>query len=149
MTWVGEELVTCTFCEIGAGRAPADIVYEDGDIIAFLDVAPAATGHALVVPRAHRTDLWDLTEDEFTLVASAALHVARMIKRALQPDGLTLKHGSGEASGQEAFHFHLDVIPRYVGDSLEPHWAHPSVLASAGNAIERRLTAARIRLATT
>ena len=141
--------MACNFCEIGAGRAPADIVYEDQDVIAFMDVAPAASGHVVVVPRAHRADLWELTDDEFTRVASAALQVARRIKRALQPDGLTLKHGSGEAAEQEAFHFHLDVIPRYVGDNLQPRWAHPSVVASAGGAVERKLTAARIRLATT
>lgn len=144
---VEPEPVTCTFCEIGAGRAPADVVYEDEGVIAFMEVAPMAPGHVLVVPRAHRADIWELTDDEFTRVASAALRLARMIKRALHPDGVTLTHGSGVAAGQEAYHFHLDVIPRYAGDRLQPSWAHPSVVASVGGAAERKSTAARIRLA--
>lgn len=112
----------CTFCAIVAGSAPAWTVYRDDHTVAFMDVNPATDGHALVVPRRHARDLWDIEEGEAEKVMAAAVRVADQIKRSLAPDGLNILHASGWAAFQTVFHFHLHLVPRYRGDPIRLPW---------------------------
>jgi histidine triad (HIT) family protein len=112
----------CVFCAIVAGRAPAHRLLEDEHAVSFLNIAPATTGHALVVPRRHAEGLWDLEDEEHARVARAAGRVARLLRVALQPAGMNLVPATGTAAWQSVFHFHLHVVPRYRADELQVMW---------------------------
>jgi histidine triad (HIT) family protein len=115
-------MTDCIFCRIIAGAAPAYIVAEDERTLAFLDRGQATEGHTLVVPRAHASDIWDVSEDEAAAVMVMAKRVAHLLARHLAPDGLNLTQSNRPAGWQDVFHFHLHVIPRWTGDGLVPPW---------------------------
>lgn len=106
----------CVFCEIVAGGRPARVVYTDDVVLAFLNHRPAARGHTLVVPRRHVEHLWDAGADDVAAVARGVHAVAALLRERLQPDGLTLRQNTGEASGQEVWHLHVHLVPRWQGD---------------------------------
>jgi histidine triad (HIT) family protein len=112
----------CIFCKIVAGEIPAWIVDEDERTIAFMDIAPATRGHALVIPRAHSSDLLSVDREDLAAVALAAQRVARSAKERLGADGINLINSCGSAAWQTVFHFHVHVIPRYDGDPLRLPW---------------------------
>lgn len=101
----------CIFCEIVAGRAPAYIVYEDAEAIAFLDIFPFTRGHLLVVPKHHVPRLTDLAAEEHAPYIGALATVCRRAER-LSPD-YNVALNQGAAAGQIVFHLHFHVIPRY------------------------------------
>ena len=113
---------SCVFCRIVNGTEPAKIVYEDLDSIAFFPLAPAAEGHTLVVPRMHARTLFDITPTSAGALFIAAAHVARMLNRALHPDGLTMLQTNEHAGWQSVFHVHLHLVPRWENDVLQEPW---------------------------
>jgi diadenosine tetraphosphate (Ap4A) HIT family hydrolase len=124
-------LSSCEFCEIVAGRSPASIVYRDEDCMAFLDIKPVTPGHLLVVPIEHATHLADLDPDIGRTLFARAQALAAAIRRSdLHPEGINLHLADGEAAGQEIFHVHLHVVPRYRGDGfglrLPPGYGPPA-----------------------
>ncbi|MEY9904909.1 histidine triad (HIT) family protein [Catenulispora sp. MAP12-49] len=129
----------CVFCEIVAGRAPAYRVLEDDHAVAFLNIRPAAPGHTLVVPRVHVVDMWDISDDAHTHVASMARRVALLLKDVFEPDGVNLRVNSGAAAGQDVFHFHTHVIPRRHADGLRLTWGSPLAAAEELEAAARRI----------
>jgi len=116
------DVTSCTFCRIIDGTEPAHVVYEDTNAVAFLDREPATEGHTLVVPRVHSRNLFEIELlDAEELMKSTTL-VARLIRRALNPDGLTMLQTNESAGWQSVFHVHLHLIPRWNGDGLVlPH----------------------------
>ncbi len=112
----------CIFCKIVAGEIPSTIVDEDERTIAFMDIAPATRGHALVIPREHATDLLSIPPEDLTAVAVAAQRLASRAKERLGADGVNLLNSCGAAAWQTVFHFHVHVIPRYTGDPLRLPW---------------------------
>jgi histidine triad (HIT) family protein len=112
----------CIFCKIVAGELPAQIVDEDERTIAFMDIAPATRGHALVIPRAHARDLLAVTPEDLQATALAAQRLARRAGERLGADGVNLLNACGTAAWQTVFHFHIHVIPRYDGDPLRLPW---------------------------
>ena len=109
----------CVFCGIIAGEVPASRVYEDDDVVAFMDVRPLTPGHLLVVPRAHAARLEDLDEDLGTRVFAVAHRLARALRSSAVPaEGVNFFLADGVAAGQEVFHVHLHVIPRTPGDGF-------------------------------
>jgi histidine triad (HIT) family protein len=112
----------CIFCKIVAGELPARIVDEDERTIAFMDIAPATRGHALVVPRAHTPDLLSIGVEDLHAVSVASQRLARRMKERLDADGVNLLNSCGAAAWQTVFHFHVHVIPRYAGDPLRLPW---------------------------
>ena len=112
----------CIFCKILAGELPALIVDEDERTIAFMDIAPATRGHALVIPRAHSTDLLSIEPEDLAAVALAAQRLATRAKVRLGADGVNLLNACGRAAWQTVFHFHVHVIPRYEDDTLRLPW---------------------------
>jgi histidine triad (HIT) family protein len=112
----------CIFCKILAGDLPARIVDEDERTIAFMDIAPATRGHALVIPRAHATDLLSVEPEDLSAVALAAQRLAGRMKERLGADGVNLLNSCGVAAWQTVFHFHVHVIPRYDDDPLRLPW---------------------------
>ena len=112
----------CIFCKIVAGEIPASIVDEDERTIAFMDIAPATRGHALVIPRAHSSDLLSVDRDDLAAVALGAQRLAARAKERLGAEGVNLLNSCGRAAWQTVFHFHVHVIPRYADDPLRLPW---------------------------
>lgn len=106
----------CIFCRIVRGEAPAHFVLREELVSAFMDIYPASRGHVLVIPNRHAVTLWDLNDDEAGRILQAARRIAGALRQALEPAGLNLLQSNGRAAGQEVFHFHLHLIPRYGGD---------------------------------
>lgn len=112
----------CIFCQIVAGKIPAQVIAEDELTLAFMDIAPATRGHALVIPKQHFEDLWSVDPDHFVAVATAAQSLALRIRDRLEPDGLSLINSCRPAGWQTVFHLHVHVIPRYEDDPLKLPW---------------------------
>jgi histidine triad (HIT) family protein len=132
----------CIFCQIIAGTLPATIVAEDELTISFMDINPATTGHALVIPRTHTDDLLSIGVDDLQAVILAAQRLALSAKRNLQADGVNLVNSCGAQAWQTVFHFHMHVIPRYEGDPLKLPWeptpGDPEQIAAAAAALQSR-----------
>ena len=114
--------IECIFCKILAGELPATIVDEDERTVAFMDIAPATRGHALVIPRAHTPDLLSIGAADLQAVALASQRLAARAKEGLAADGVNLLNACGARAWQTVFHFHVHVIPRYDGDPLRLPW---------------------------
>jgi diadenosine tetraphosphate (Ap4A) HIT family hydrolase len=107
----------CVFCRIVAGTAPGSVVHEDDDLLAFCDLNPVNPGHLLVIPKRHSTGLADLPEPDGARMFTLAHRLAATVRRTtLKCEGVNLFLADGEAAGQEVFHVHLHVIPRFAGD---------------------------------
>ena len=112
----------CIFCKIVAGELPAKIVDEDERTIAFMDIAPATRGHALVIPREHSADLLDVPAEDLAATLTAAQRLAGRLGERLGADGVNLLNSCGAAAWQSVFHFHVHVIPRYDEDPRRLPW---------------------------
>ncbi|MHC1602582.1 MAG: HIT family protein [Methermicoccaceae archaeon] len=103
----------CIFCRIAKGEVPATIVYEDEDVLAFLDVNPRAKGHTLVIPKTHAATLLDLSEEQAGVLFAAVRKVAHRLTHELGAVGLNIGLNSGQVAGQVVPHVHVHVLPRY------------------------------------
>ena len=123
----------CIFCKIAAGELPAERVGEDEHTIAFMDINPWARGHALVIPRAHARNLYDVDPEELSHVAVAAQRLALRMRDSLGCDGVNLLNSCEAAAWQTVFHLHMHVIPRWTDDPLRlpgaPQQVEPAELA--------------------
>ena len=112
----------CIFCKIAAGEIPSATLYEDDDFRVILDVSPASKGHALILPKEHYRNLYELDDG----LASKALVLAKKmivrLKDVLGCDGYNIVQNNEEAAGQTVFHFHMHMIPRYQGDKGGIGW---------------------------
>jgi len=111
--------MNCIFCEIAAGKAPVEIIYEDENILSFLDIKPLNIGHALVIPKRHYENYLDLPADELRNITLISQKIAAKIVKAFEPDGFNIIVNSGKAAGQSIFHFHYHIIPRYSDDKVK------------------------------
>jgi histidine triad (HIT) family protein len=109
----------CIFCKIAAGEMAAEIVQEDQATLAFMDLNPWTRGHALVIPRAHSRNLYEISDDDLALTLAAAKRLALRMRDRLGCDGLNLLNSCEPAAWQTVFHFHVHVIPRYDDDPLQ------------------------------
>ncbi|MCE4619623.1 MAG: HIT family protein [Desulfurococcales archaeon] len=105
----------CIFCNIARGEAPAHIVYEDDSVAVFLDIYPVEKGHLLVIPRSHYESVADAPPRVAARVFATAAALARLYREALGAPGVNVVANSGRPAGQEVFHFHVHVIPRWRG----------------------------------
>ena len=115
-------MADCIFCKIVAGELPAAVVASDERALAFLDINPATRGHTLVIPRAHVQDIHEIDTDDLAAATALAQTIAGRARERLGADGVNLLHSSGSAAWQTVFHFHIHVIPRYLGDPLRLPW---------------------------
>ena len=102
----------CIFCKIAGGEIPAATLYEDEDFRVILDLGPASRGHALILPKQHYANLYEMPDEL----------LGKAMKKALKCDGLNLVQNNGTAAGQTVFHFHMHLIPRYDNDKVGLGW---------------------------
>lgn len=131
----------CIFCRIVAGSLPCVRLFEDGDVLAFMDIGPIVKGHALVIPKAHRDPITDLSPDLLGRVMAMVQRVAAAQRRGLKADGVNVHQANGAAAGQVVPHVHVHVIPRFNGDGHRWNWTSTRYADDA----EMAATAARIR----
>jgi histidine triad (HIT) family protein len=138
----------CVFCEIVAGGHDQQIVYADEVVVAFLCEPPATWGHVLIIPREHWRDIWTTPCEEAVATMRVAHQLAAVARADLGAIGINLRHNSGSYAGQDIFHFHLHVVPRYEGDTVQPGcvWGAPPWVPPAGGDPERTRIADAIRL---
>jgi len=112
----------CIFCKIIQGIIPAFRLYEDAHTLAFLDIFPGAEGHALVVPKVHAENIFEIQEESLSHTIVAAKKVAASMRDVLGFDGLNLFQSNGTAAFQSVFHLHIHLLPRKQGDDLKLPW---------------------------
>jgi histidine triad (HIT) family protein len=126
----------CIFCMVLRGEIPSETIYEDEHTVAVMDINPWTRGHAVVFPRKHAKDLFEIEDEELQHVAVAVKRVAAKMRDTLGCDGLNLIQSNGSAAWQTIFHLHVHVIPRYDGDGVLRPWtpgkASPEELARMG-----------------
>ncbi|MDR0297111.1 MAG: HIT family protein [Streptococcaceae bacterium] len=106
----------CLFCKIIAGEIPATKVYEDADVLAFLDISQVTKGHTLLVPKTHSRNLLALSASESAALWAKVPALANQLIKNLSADGLNILQNNETAAGQSVFHTHIHLIPRYAGD---------------------------------
>ena len=109
------------FAKILRGEIPCVKIHEDDHTLAFMDVMPQASGHALVIPKEAAEDILDLSPGGMAAMMATTQKVTLAIHKALEPDGIVLTQFNGAAAGQSVFHVHFHIIPRKAGDVLAPH----------------------------
>ena len=109
---------SCIFCRIAQKRIPANLVYEDEKAMAFLDIRPLSEGHTLIIPKSHYENVVDISQELIMHIHGVTKRVALAVKKATQADGISIMQQNGKAAGQEIFHLHVHVIPRFEGREL-------------------------------
>lgn len=112
----------CVFCRIVAKQIPASVVFEDAATLAFMDLGQVNPGHVLVACKAHADDIYGLDEAQAAAVFRSAARVARAVRDAFGPPGLSIYQANGKPAGQTVFHFHLHVLPRHEADGMQLVW---------------------------
>jgi histidine triad (HIT) family protein len=108
----------CVFCKIIRKEAPANIVYEDKAVVAFLSNRPVNEGHTLVVPKKHYRDVYDIPEGEAGNLFAITKRLAQAVKDSMKTEGIRIVQNNGEAAGQVVFHVHIHIIPLKPRDDL-------------------------------
>jgi histidine triad (HIT) family protein len=109
---------SCIFCKIVHKQARASIIHEDETVMVFLDIRPLNMGHALVIPKVHYVDIFDTPEKELSQVHKIAKKISCAIKKTTDSDGISIIQQNGKAAGQDIFHIHVHVVPRFEGQKL-------------------------------
>ena len=112
----------CVFCKIIDGVIPSTKLYEDEEFVIMLDIGPASFGHALLLPKNHYANIYEMPEDVLSKAICLAKTFGEKLVKALGADGLNLVQNNGLAAGQTVFHYHLHLIPRYEGDDVGELW---------------------------
>ena len=117
----------CIFCKIANGEIPSKTLYEDEQFRVILDLGPATKGHALILPKSHYKNLYELPDATAADVMKLAKKMAAQMTEKLGCDGFNLVQNNNEVAGQTVFHFHMHLIPRKAGDQAVPEWEHLSL----------------------
>lgn len=113
----------CIFCAIVAGELPATVIAQTETALAFMDINPATRGHSLVIPKRHAADLLTIDDEDLAHCMLLARDIADRAVQRLGADGVNVLNSCGVAAWQTVFHFHIHVVPRYLGtDGLELPW---------------------------
>lgn len=112
----------CIFCKIANGEIPSKTIYEDEDFRVILDLGPATKGHALILPKEHSANLYELPDETASKVMVLAKKMAAKMTEKLSCDGFNIVQNNGEVAGQTVMHYHLHLIPRYQDDGQKILW---------------------------
>ena len=129
----------CIFCKIAAGDIPSNTIYEDEEFRVILDLAPASKGHALILPKEHCADIYEIDAEVAGRAMKLAKKLAMHMTDVLGCEGFNILQNNHEVAGQTVFHFHMHIIPRYKDDGQvigwEPHASDPEVQAQLAEKI--------------
>ena len=109
---------SCIFCKIVRKQATASIIYEDETVMAFMDIRPLNEGHTLIIPKEHYVDIFDIPEEVLSQIYKVTKQVSTAVKKVTNSDGITIIQQNGRAAGQDIFHIHVHVVPRFEGQKL-------------------------------
>ncbi len=112
----------CIFCKLANGVIPTNSLYEDDIVNVIFDASPASKGHVLIIPKQHFDNVYSLDDDTAAHIFQVAVKVAGALRDALGLEGLNIVQNNGEIAGQTVFHFHMHIIPRYKGDTVNVGW---------------------------
>ena len=118
---------SCIFCKLANGEIPSKTLYEDEDFRVILDLGPATKGHALILPKEHFANLYEISDDIAAKTLVLAKKMATAMTKAFKCEGFNLVQNNGEVAGQTVFHFHMHMIPRYKGDTAKITWTQGTV----------------------
>lgn len=131
----------CIFCKIISGEIPSRTIYEDSDFKVILDVNPASKGHALILPKDHCANIYEISEELLVKAVKLAKKLASHMTEVLHCDGLNVLQNNGEVAGQTVFHFHMHLIPRYENMKNKDllNWTHEEFTDDEQDEICRKL----------
>ena len=112
----------CIFCKIIAGELPSTKIYEDDDILAFLDIGPIVKGHVLVIPKKHSEMIIDTDPEVLAKIMVIAKKVAKAQFDGMGADGVNIMQANGKVAGQVVSHIHFHVVPRFKDDNVDFNW---------------------------
>ena len=112
----------CIFCRIISGEIPSTTIYENSKFKVTMDIAPANKGHVLILPKEHYDNIYDIDTATAGELFELAVMTARALKSVLDCDGMNILQNNGTVAGQTVFHFHMHIIPRYEGDTVNIGW---------------------------
>lgn len=130
----------CIFCRIAAGEIPSKTLYEDEEFRVILDLGPATKGHALILPKNHYRNFFELPEDQAAKAMVLAKKMAIQMRERLHCDGFNLVQNNEEVAGQTVFHFHVHLIPRYHGDGQMIGWKPGKLEETELEAVRKEIT---------
>ena len=116
----------CIFCKLANKDIPTNIIYEDDRFTVILDASPATKGHALILPKNHAANIYELPDEDASAVFVLAKKLATKMTEIIHCDGFNIVQNNGEVAGQTVFHFHMHLIPRYLNDGNQDKltWNH-------------------------
>ncbi len=117
----------CIFCKIANGNIPSYSLYEDNDFKVILDIEPSSLGHALIIPKNHAANIFELDDEILSKSLIIAKKVGNSIKSVLKCSGMNILQNNGETAGQTILHYHIHLIPRYDNDSVVLSWKKSSL----------------------
>ena len=129
----------CIFCKIANGDIPSSTIYEDDFFRVILDLSPATKGHALILPKQHMANIFEMDDATAEKIFVLAKRIAKAMKSALNCDGLNIVQNNGEVAGQTVFHFHMHIIPRYDNDGQHITWIPGTSEAEEREAIANQI----------
>ena len=129
----------CIFCKLANGEIPTNSIYEDDDFKVILDASPATKGHALILPKEHFDNLYEVDDAVAAKIMPLAKKLANNMKEKLHCDGINVLQNNGEAAGQTVFHLHVHLIPRTTGDNAILEWNHLELSDDEMKEIKREL----------
>lgn len=130
----------CIFCKIANGEIPSKTLYEDEDFRVILDLGPATKGHALILPKNHAANLYELSDETASKVMVLAKKMVEKMTEKLGCDGFNLVQNNGETAGQTVMHFHLHLIPRYKNDGQNILWVPTEPTQDELEAVKNQIT---------
>ena len=131
----------CIFCKIAAGEIPSATLYEDDDFRVIFDASPATKGHVLILPKEHAANVFELSEETASKVFVLAKKIATVLKEVTGCEGVNILQNNGEIAGQTVFHFHMHIIPRYKGDTVNIGWTPGKADADEINELKEKIAA--------
>lgn len=130
----------CIFCKIANGEILAKTLYEDEEFRVILDLAPATKGHALILPKSHYKNLYELPDETAAKVMKLAKKMATTMTEKLGCDGFNIVQNNNEVAGQTVFHFHMHLIPRYENDNQRISWNPTEMTQDELEAVKNQIT---------
>ena len=133
----------CIFCKLANKDIPTNIIYEDDRFTVILDASPATKGHALILPKQHFANIYEIPDETAAKAMILGKKMATAMTKALHSDGFNLVQNNGEAAGQTVFHYHMHLVPRYIKDNVTMTWvpgkADTEELSTLSKALRKRI----------